>query len=73
MNEWDSANTSAFDTFVTARPTCKANDFPCKAREEIVMFVIWEAIGQSRMRSKSTQRLSVGWWEFSAMLQRVSV
>lgn len=43
------------------------------AREEIVMFVIWEAIGQSKMRSKSTQRLSVGRWEFNGMLQRVSV
>lgn len=27
MSEWDSAKTSAFDTFGTARPTCKANDF----------------------------------------------
>lgn len=27
MSEWDSAITSAFDTFVRARPTYEANDF----------------------------------------------
>jgi hypothetical protein len=47
------------------------------AREETVRFcfcfLTWEAIGKSRMRSKSLPSLSVGWWEFSGMLQRFSV